>query len=150
MGRSRPNFSPKLEPIHRTVGIVTFPLCYSNGSKSSGSIMLAVKTNVTWSLRACPISKSVRFSSVSNFRVAIKILFYHNSIAKFLFRFYFCVPFSSIKSYNNSCKVFSRSEQETGKRKHKEPSIKSAKQKNFIAYTDFDTIRHHPNSPVLP
>ena len=45
-----------------------------------------------------------------------------------LFRFYFCVPFSSIKSYNNSCKVFSRSEQETGKRKHKEPpSIREAK-----------------------
>ena len=36
------------------------------------------------------------------------------------------------------------------KRKHKEPPIKSPKQKNFIAYTDFDTIRHHPNSPVLP
>ena len=108
---------------------------------------MAVKTcHVTWSLRACPISKSLRFRSVLNFRVASKILFYHNFIAN-LFRFYFCVPFSSIKSYNNTCKVFSSPEQETGKRKHKEPSIKSAKQKNFIAYTDliqFVTIRTRP------
>ena len=71
---------------------------------------------------ACLIPKSLRFRSVLNFRVATKILFYQNSIAKFIC-FYFCVPFSLIKSYNNSCKVFSRSEQETGKRKHKEPPI---------------------------
>ena len=78
---------------------------------------------------ACPISKSLRFRSVINFRVATKILFYQNSITiLILFHFNFCVPLSSIKSYNNSSKVFSRSEQETGKRKHKEPpSIREAK-----------------------
>ena len=90
---------------------------------NSGSIIwLSKQIHVTWSLHACPISKSLRFSSVLNFRVATKILLQN------LFRFYFCVPFSSIKSYNKSCKVFSRSEQETGKRKHKEPpSIREAK-----------------------
>ena len=71
----------------KAIGIVTFPLCYLNGSKPSGSIMLlAVKTNVTWSLHCVhvPYRSPLGFRSVLNFRVATKILFYHNSIAKFI------------------------------------------------------------------
>ena len=135
------------------IGIVTFPLFYLNGSKSSSSIFLAVKRQNKCDCHvidtACPIWKSLPFCSVINFRVATKILFYQNSI-KYLFRFNFCVPLSSIKSYNNTCKVFNSPEQETGKRKHKEPPIESAKQKKFHSLHRFDTIRHHPNSPVLP
>ena len=40
-----------------------------------------------------------------------------------LFRFNFFVHLSSIKSYNNTCKVFRSHGQGTGKRKHKEPPI---------------------------
>ena len=87
----------------------------------TGTCLKGTKTR-PWSLRACPISKSVRFSSVLISELQQKYYFTRIPLQN-LFRFHFCVPFSSIKSYNNSCKVFSRSEQETGKRKHKEPPI---------------------------
>ena len=64
-----------------------------------------------------------------------------------VFRFHFCVPFSSIKSYNNTSEVFSRHEQETGKQTlgalHK-----TREAKKFHSLHRFDPIRHHPNSPV--
>ena len=95
---------------------------------------------------ACPIPKSLRFRSVLNFRVATKILIYHNSIAKFISFLFSRVFFINQMLYQH-LKVFRSRGQETGKWKHKEPSIKSAKQKNFIAYTDliqFVTIRTRP------
>ena len=109
---------------------------------------LTVKTNVTWLLCACPISKSVRFSSVLNFRVATKILFYQNSIAKFI-SFLFLRAFHQSNLITTAVKfsVDLNRKQENGNTRSPH---QSAKQKNFIAYTDFDTIRHHPNSPVLP
>ena len=75
--------------------LFTFSLVLLNGSSKSSDFIMesTVKTNVTWSLRACPISKFVRFSSVLNFRVATKNIILPEFHCKIYFFFIFACPF---------------------------------------------------------
>ena len=130
------------------MGIVTSPLCNLNGSKSSRSIMLAVKTNLSPGHRMSD-------TEVPSFPFGVKFPSCNKNIilpefhCKIYFVFIFACLFYQLNLITTAVKfsVDLNRKQENGNTRSPH---QSAKQKNFIAYTDFDTIRHHPNSPVLP